>query len=85
MIEGIVWVYTSYSSIGTFVPCWELVERIADATSTSGTGFRDYYTGVLVFPDGRLLIGNRPSIIDCDLVGAAKELGRTTYLLMRGG
>lgn len=83
MREETVWVYTSDSSMGTFVPCWELVERIINDATPSG--FHDHYTGIIVFPDGRLLVGNRPPTIDCDSMEAAKELGMTTYLLTKEG
>lgn len=83
MREEIVWVYTSYSSMGTFVPCWELVERIRNDNHPSG--FRDYYTGITVFPDGRLRIGNRPPTINCDSLEAAKEIGMATYILTKEG
>lgn len=83
MREEIVWVYTSYEVRGRFVPCWELVDRTKEGNYTAV--LRDYYTGITVFPDGRLLIGNRPPTIDCDSVEAAKEFGMTTYRLTKEG
>lgn len=58
---------------------WELAIpiHIGDAS------FGRRYVGVLVYPDGAIIIGDKR--IQCTSVEEAKELGMSTYLLTKGG
>ena len=58
---------------------WELVVP----TQYGEDSFGKLYTGVIAYPNGRLVINNQE--IQCDSVEEAKEMGMTTYLLMKEG
>ena len=58
---------------------WEIVTQ----TRYGVESFGKLYTGVRVFPDGRLVINGQES--QCDSVEEAKEMGMTTYLLTSEG
>ena len=58
---------------------WELVVP----TQYGVDSFGKLYTGVCVFPKGRLVINGQE--FRCDSVEEAKEMGMTTYLLMKEG
>jgi hypothetical protein len=76
------WAYTCSEWGAGTRPCWELVERIKGHQLI--IGIHEFYTNVLVFPNGQLrLHGQAP--IQCDSVEEAKEMGMTTYLLMKEG
>ena len=59
---------------------WELVVP----TRYGVDSFGERYTGVLVFPDGRILVGDNV-YIQCASVEEAKEIGIITYLLTQEG
>ena len=77
------WVYTDDSWCDGARPCWELVER-SEANHLPIIGFRENYTNVLVFPDGRLKVRDNV-FIQCASVEKAKEIGMSTYLLTQEG
>ena len=80
--DGLRWVYTCDSISDKPNPCWELV-----GSSNAGSpiiGFKQFYTNILVFHDGRLKVGDNV-FIQCASVEEAKELGMTTYLLTKKG
>lgn len=61
------------------VRSWELTVP----TQYGVDSFGKLYTGVLVLPEGRLVINGQE--FQCDSVEEAKEMGMTTYLLMKEG
>lgn len=58
---------------------WEIVVP----TRYGVDSFGRLYTGVLVYPNGRLVINNQE--IQCTSAEEAKEMGITTYLLTKEG
>lgn len=78
---ALYWAYTYLGWGDGTHPCWELVEG---RPTSPIIGSNEFYTNILVFPNGQLQIyGQAP--IQCASVEAAKELGMSTYLLTKEG
>lgn len=71
------------------IPCWVCGSRevrhweIVVPTQYGEDSFGKLYTGVIAYLNGRLVINGQE--FQCDSVEEAKEMGMTTYLLMKEG